>query len=235
MYTKLEEKSNYSTIDELTHKHTCTGDEPLYDHDAPSATNLAGHIKQMKRTFSSAGLHDMPVSISELAYGWQITDKSDAQPLIDVLDFFMINSFPYFAFDAQSGGSDVSWKDFVGDLEYYEGIAKGKPLLVTQVWILNIPRNGGKIINDVNAYPQTGWPSNRNTWSPNSPDVVVSVESEKGFWDLLDGHCEDFFKSKRIGWSGAVSTIQSTDGVRFIVMEEASGMLRRGQIGRAHV
>ena len=121
MYTK-EKINKYSTIDELMHKHTCTGDEPLYDHDAPSATNLAGHIKQMKRTFSSAGLHDMPVSISELAYGWQITDKSDAQPLIDVLDFFMINSFPYFAFDAQSGGSDVSWKDFVGDLEYYEGI-----------------------------------------------------------------------------------------------------------------
>ena len=28
---------------------------------------------------------------------------------------------------------------------------------------------------------------------------------------------------------GAVSTIQSTDGVRFIMMEEASGMLRRGR------
>ena len=73
----------------------------------------------------------MPISISELAYGWQITD--DLQSLIDAVDFFMINSFPYFAFDAQDGGSETSWKDFVGDIEYYEGIAQGKPLLVTQV------------------------------------------------------------------------------------------------------
>ena len=47
---------------------------------------------------------------------------------------------------------------------------------------------------------KTGWPSNQNTWSPNSGDVVVSVQSENDYWKLLDEHCEDFFKPRNIGW-----------------------------------
>lgn len=30
--------------------------------------------------------------------------------------------------------------------------------------------------------------------------MVADVASEKGFWDLLDSHCEDFFKPLNIGW-----------------------------------
>jgi len=26
------------------------------------------------------------------------------------------------------------------------------------------------------------------------------VESEQGYWQLLDGHCQDYFKAKNIGW-----------------------------------
>lgn len=47
---------------------------------------------------------------------------------------------------------------------------------------------------------QTGWPSNENTFAPNSPDVIANVQSEQGFWDLLDSHCEDYFKPNNIGW-----------------------------------
>jgi len=151
------------------------GDEPLYDNDAGSADNLAKYVLQMKSAFNNAGL-SIPVSISELAYGWQISN--DITKLVDAVDFFMINNFPYFAFDAQSGGSSTSWSDFTGDISYYESIANGKPLLVTQ----------------------TGWPSNEDLWSPNSKKVVASVPSEEAYWKLLDGHCEDFFKAKNIGW-----------------------------------
>lgn len=35
---------------------------------------------------------------------------------------------------------------------------------------------------------------------PNSPAVVASVASEEAYWDLLDRHCEDYFKDKNIGW-----------------------------------
>ena len=102
----------------------------MYDNDAGSADNLAKYVLQMKSTFKNAGL-DIPVSISELAYGWQIS--GDITKLADAVDFFMINNFPYFAFDAQSGGSSTSWNDFISDISYYESIANGKPLLVTQV------------------------------------------------------------------------------------------------------
>ena len=90
----------------------------------------------------------------------------------------MINNFPYFAWDAEDGGSQTSWNDFANDISYFEGIANGKPLLVTQ----------------------TGWPSNRDEFQPNSPNIVVSLDAEQGYWNLLDSHCEDFFREKNIGW-----------------------------------
>ena len=46
----------------------------------------------MKSTFANAGLSDIPVSISELAYGWQIS--GDISSMVDAVDFFMINNFP---------------------------------------------------------------------------------------------------------------------------------------------
>ena len=49
-------------------------------------------------------------------------------------------------------------------------------------------------------FDQTGWPSNEEQYAPNSPAVVASVPSEEAYWNLLDSHCEDFFKAKNIGW-----------------------------------
>ena len=45
----------------------------------------------------------------------------------------MINNFPYFDFDATTGGSDVAWNDFLNDMEYFANTSHGKPLWVTQV------------------------------------------------------------------------------------------------------
>ncbi|PAV15693.1 glycoside hydrolase [Pyrrhoderma noxium] len=152
------------------------GDEPLYDNDFGSASNLAKYINQMRTDFKNAGIPNIPLSISDMAYGWQIS--GDISSVVDAVDFFMINNFPYFAWDAKDGGSSTSWNDFTKDITYFEGIAQGKPLLVTQ----------------------TGWPSNRDEFAPNSKNIVVSLEAEQGYWNLLDSHCEDFFKSKNIGW-----------------------------------
>ncbi|PAV15697.1 glycoside hydrolase [Pyrrhoderma noxium] len=152
------------------------GDEPLFDWDFGDPQNLATHILKMKADFKAAGLSDIPVSISDMAFGWQT--EGDTSSVADAVDFFMINNFPYFDFDAQSGDSNTSWADFTNDMSYFESISQGKPLLVTQ----------------------TGWPSNEDQYAPNSPDVVASVSSEKGYWQLLDSHCEDFFKAKNIGW-----------------------------------
>ncbi|THH04711.1 hypothetical protein EW145_g5315 [Phellinidium pouzarii] len=152
------------------------GDEPLYDNDFGSPGNLAKYIRQMKEAFANAGLSDVPVSISDMAYGWQ--SSKGISSVVDAVDFFMINNFPYFSSDAESGGSSTSWKDFTKDISYFESIAKGKPLLVTQ----------------------TGWPSNKDEFAPNSKNVVVSVSSEEAYWNLLDSHCSDFFKAKNLGW-----------------------------------
>jgi exo-beta-1,3-glucanase (GH17 family) len=85
----------------------------------------------MKSAFASAGLASIPVSISDLAFGWQ--SSGNITPVQNAVDFYMINNFPYFDFDATSGGSDIAWADFMNDMSYFEGISQGKPLLVTQV------------------------------------------------------------------------------------------------------
>ena len=85
----------------------------------------------MKSDFRNAGLSDIPVSISDMPYGWQIS--GDISAVSDAVDFFMINNFPYFAQNAQNGDSESTWDNFVNGIKYFEKIANGKPLLVTQV------------------------------------------------------------------------------------------------------
>jgi len=151
------------------------GDEPLYDWDFGDPDTLAQYITNMKQTFNNAG-QSIPVSISDLAYGWQ--QAGDTSSVQSAVDFYMINNFPYFAQNAQSGNSASSWTNFQTDMNYFKSIAGGKPLLVTQ----------------------TGWPSNENLYAPNSPDVVATVASEQAYWNLLDGHCSDYFKANKVGW-----------------------------------
>lgn len=84
----------------------------------------------MKAQLTDAGL-DIPVSISDMAYGWR--SAGDIAPMVDVVDFFMINDFPFFAQDATTGGASGAWTFFANDVKYFQGIAQGKPLMVTQV------------------------------------------------------------------------------------------------------
>jgi len=147
----------------------------LYDNDAGSADALAAYIVQMKASFRDAGL-DIPVSISDMAVGWQ--SSGNITSMQNAVDFFMINNFPYFNENAQWGGDNDSWADFLVDMQYFESLANGRPLLVTQ----------------------TGWPSNTITFAPNSPDVIATVPSEEAYFKLLDSHCEDYFKTANIGW-----------------------------------
>jgi hypothetical protein len=106
------------------------GDEPLYDWDFGDPDTLATYINSMKSTFASKKL-SIPVSISELAYGWQ--QAGDTSSVADAVDFFMINNFPYFSQNAQSGGDSSSWTNFQSDMSYYKSISQGKPLMVAQV------------------------------------------------------------------------------------------------------
>jgi len=46
---------------------------------------------------------------------------------------------------------------------------------------------------------QTGWPSDDSVWPPNSPNAVVSVQSEENYFNLLDSQCS-YFKNNSMGW-----------------------------------
>jgi exo-beta-1,3-glucanase (GH17 family) len=153
-------------------------DECLYDDDFNSPENLASTIYSIRSQFKAAGL-DIPISISDMAYGWQQAGQtSSSSPVAEAVDFFMANVFPYFSNTASWGGDQGAFDSFKSDISFFEGIANGRPILVTQ----------------------TGWPSNEDEFSPNSGSVVASVGSEQAYWNLLDGHCGDFFKVKNIGW-----------------------------------
>lgn len=154
------------------------GDEPLYDNDFGSPGALAGKIYDLKGKFKNAGL-DIPLSISDMAFGWQSAGQtSSSSSVAQALDFFMINTFPYFGQSASWGGDDDAWNSLTKDIQFFEKLANDRPLMITQ----------------------TGWPSNTAEFAPNSNSIVASVGSSQAFWNLLDDHCSDFFKPKNIGW-----------------------------------
>jgi len=152
------------------------GDEPLYDWAAGDPQTLANAINSMKSAFKSAGIN-IPVSISEMAYGYQQAMSSGAQSVIDAVDMAMVNTFPYFAQDAHDGGSNYSWNDFTNDINWFKQHFGSKLILVTQ----------------------TGWPSDPSVWPPNSPNAIVSVQSEANYFNLLNNQCS-YFKTNNIGW-----------------------------------
>ena len=88
----------------------------------------------MKESFHNAGFtgtNAIPVSISELAYGWQISGNITS--MLDAVDFFMANDIAYYGASVVCGGDEGTWADFVDDMDYYMSIAGGRPILVTQV------------------------------------------------------------------------------------------------------
>ncbi|KAJ3801290.1 hypothetical protein GGU11DRAFT_741760 [Lentinula aff. detonsa] len=86
------------------------GDEPLYNDDAGSPAALASYFTE--RTYGRA---------LETLLLW-----ADA-----------VNNFPYFAFEATTGGNaSTSWNNFIQGIDYFESIANGRPILVTQLQTL---------------------------------------------------------------------------------------------------
>lgn len=105
----------------------------------------------------------MPVSISDLAFGWQ--SSGNITSVADAVDFFMINNFPYFAFDAQGGFSNTSWNDFLNDMAYFESIANGRPLLVTQVRLWFCDLKVEFILIDNKRLPSLILPAHLISWA----------------------------------------------------------------------
>ena len=74
------------------------GSEPLFDN-VLSPNQLTAQVKAAKANLSDIGI---PVTVSELAYGYQ--ERGGAQNVLDALDFINIHMLPFFAQTASTGG-----------------------------------------------------------------------------------------------------------------------------------
>lgn len=73
------------------------GSEPLFDW-VLSPDDLAAQVLAAKANLSSLGI---PVTISELAYGYQ--EHDGAQQVLDAIDAIGAHMLPFFAQDASTG------------------------------------------------------------------------------------------------------------------------------------
>ncbi|KAF8903693.1 hypothetical protein CPB84DRAFT_1814592 [Gymnopilus junonius] len=150
------------------------GSEPLYDN-ALDVNDLAAQIKAAKANLSSLAI---PVTISELAYGYQERAKSDL--VMSAIDFVDAHMLPFFAQDASVASQ--SWPDVENDINWFVKNGQGKKIYLSQVERLAF--------------------ENISRVQPNSASAVANVQQEEDYFNLLDEKCT-YFKSVAgdgIGW-----------------------------------
>lgn len=149
------------------------GSEPLFDWVLPPKA-LALEILSVKKTLAPYGIK---VSISEMQYGYSV--QGDSQMVLDAEDVVHAHQLQFFDKDATTGD-------------------KALPSILSSTnWFVSKTNKTRKII-----YSQTGWPTNAKVWKPNSPKAVASVQSAKGFYQVLDSSCEQFKKITPLGGVG---------------------------------
>jgi exo-beta-1,3-glucanase (GH17 family) len=75
------------------------GSEPLFDH-VLSPDELTVQVLSAKKSLSSL---DIPVTVSELAYGYQTNLNAGAQKVLDAIDSINIHMLPFFSSKASTG------------------------------------------------------------------------------------------------------------------------------------
>ncbi|KAL4080311.1 glycoside hydrolase family 17 protein [Scleroderma yunnanense] len=149
------------------------GSEPLFDNVLPHE-ELASQVLSAKSQLSGVGI---PVTVSELAYGYQ--ERGGAQDVLDAIDFINIHILPFFSTQATNGGD--AW-----------------PLVETDMnWF--IQQGGGKKM----YFDENGWPSVTSPGvQPNSALAVADIPSESAYYTMLDSHCQDLKNAPQggIGW-----------------------------------
>jgi len=151
------------------------GSEPLFDNVLP-ATTLTTQVKQAQANLSS--LH-IPVTVSELAFGYQERADNGSQGLLDALDSINIHMLPFFAQTASTANN--SWPLVLNDLDWFIEHGSGKKMY----------------------FDENGWPSVTSEGvQPNSPDAVADIQNEHDYYVLLDAHCEELKETVGggVGW-----------------------------------
>ncbi|KAK7053404.1 hypothetical protein VNI00_004030 [Paramarasmius palmivorus] len=153
------------------------GSEPLFDNVLP-ALELKAQVEAAKANLSDLGI---PVTVSELAYGYQEREQDGSQELLDSLDSINIHMLPFFSQNASTANN--SWPLVLNDLSWFIEHGDGKKMYLDE----------------------NGWPSVTSEGvQPNSPYAVADIQNEhdiEDYYVLLDYHCK-FFKlvGGGIGW-----------------------------------
>ncbi|KAK0448908.1 glycoside hydrolase superfamily [Desarmillaria tabescens] len=149
------------------------GSEPLYDN-VLSVDELAAQVGDAKRRLSSLGI---PVTISELAYGYQA--RGGAKPVLDAVDLIDAHMLPFFS--QQASTASASWPIVQNDLNWFVANGQGKKIYLSQ----------------------NGWPSvTYQGVQPNSPNAVSDVQNESDYYKLLASKCSTLknIQGGGVGW-----------------------------------
>ncbi|KAI0266830.1 glycoside hydrolase superfamily [Gloeopeniophorella convolvens] len=169
------------------------GSEPLFD-SVLSPADLTSQVKSAKQTLSNLGI---PVTVSELAYGYQ--SHGGAQDVLDAIDSINIHMLPFFAGSASTGAK--AWPLVQADLNFFIKHGKGKKMY----------------------FDENGWPSVESDGvQANSPHAVANVANEQAYYNLLDDHCTDL-KAVVGGGIGWFAHIYSDDQEPGYGIHSASG------------
>lgn len=157
------------------------GSEPLYDY-ALDPRELASQVRQAKADLLSL---EIPVTISEMAYGYQVRQGEGSMDVMSAIDFIDAHMLPFFS--AEASTARASWSIVQKDLDWFFSNGQNKKLYLSQ-----------------NGWPSVTYPG----VEPNSPSAVADVPNEKAYFDLLDSKCS-YFKGAPNGGVGWFAHIYS--------------------------
>jgi exo-beta-1,3-glucanase (GH17 family) len=149
-----------------------------------SAKDLAGQVKLAQKFLAPLGI---PVTVSELAYGYQTND--DAQLVLDTIDFVDLAMLPYF--NASATTAYKSWVFIQNDLTWITDRVKGKKIILSE----------------------NSWPHEEPIAPPIPPattNAVASWEQMEDYFSLLDFFCT-VLKQNAGGGVGWFAHVYSTD------------------------
>ncbi|KAJ7650863.1 glycoside hydrolase superfamily [Roridomyces roridus] len=149
------------------------GSEPLFDQ----VLGVSALATQVKDAISNLASLHIPVTVSDMAYGYQ--ENGGAKDVLDAIDLIDAHMLPFFSQQASTGNQ--AWPLVLDDLNWFVSNGQGKKIILTE----------------------NGWPS--KTYSgvkANSPKAVANVQNEQEYYELLDSKCS-YFKTVPgggVGW-----------------------------------
>ncbi|KAJ7082856.1 glycoside hydrolase superfamily [Mycena belliarum] len=138
------------------------GSEPLFD-GVLDPTVLAAQVTAAKANLSS--LH-IPVTISEMAYGYQEREADGAQDILNAIDLIDAHMLPFFSTRASTASE--SWPIVLTDLDWFVNNGQGKKIYLSE----------------------NGWPSVTSEGvQPNSPlaDYYLVLDAHCSYFKTVPG------------------------------------------------